>query len=144
MDRVTTTVRSAIMSAVKQKNTGPEILVRQCLHRMGFRFRLHVNSMPGKPDIVLPKYRVVVFVHGCFWHGHPECSKSRRPSGNADYWNAKLDRNIERDANTLAEVRARGWDCLVVWQCELRNQEELAGKLQAFLQAHAGNNQVST
>jgi len=130
------------MSAVKQKNTGPEILVRQCLHRMGFRFRLHVNSMPGKPDIVLPKYRVVVFVHGCFWHGHPECSKSRRPSGNADYWNAKLDRNIERDANTLAEVRARGWDCLVVWQCELRNQEELAGKLQAFLQAHAGNNQV--
>jgi len=97
------------MGQIKQKNTAPEMIVRRVLHRMGYRFRLHRKDLPGTPDVVLPKYRLAVFVHGYFWHGHEDCRLSRRPSDNAEFWNAKLDRNIERDAQAISTLEMLGW-----------------------------------
>ena len=133
-DTFTPSKRSEVMGKVKQKNTGPEMIVRRLLHGMGYRFRLHRKDLPGTPDIVLPKYRTVIFVHGCFWHGHAGCRLSRRPADNADFWNAKLDRNIERDAEVLALIESRGWKTLIVWQCQTqaRNRENLGGRLERF------------
>ena len=106
--------RSKIMASIRSKNTKPELAVRSALHRMGFRFRLHCSEMPGKPDIVLPKYRAIVWVHGCFWHSHSNCRTGRRPKSNIDYWHPKIARNIERDKinrRKNATVRAGGIFC---------------------------------
>jgi DNA mismatch endonuclease (patch repair protein) len=121
------------MSRVKSCNTGPERIVRSLLHGLGFRFRLHRKDLPGKPDIVLPKHRKAVFVHGCFWHGHEGCPRAVRPSNNREFWDIKLSRNIERDRQSLEELGKQGWSTLVVWQCELKNPEELSKKLRAFM-----------
>jgi len=134
-DTVSKKVRSKIMASVRQKGTGPELIVRSLLHRMGFRFRLHRKDLPGTPDIVLPKYRAALFVHGCFWHQHPGCPKSRRPASNTEYWNRKLDENIERDRLKSDELKRSGWRVLVVWQCETKNLKALAAKLNLFLKA---------
>jgi DNA mismatch endonuclease (patch repair protein) len=125
--------RSWIMSRVKGRDTKPEILVRSLVHRMGFRFRLHGRDLPGKPDIVLPRHGKVIFVHGCFWHGHRRCLRSKRPTTHKRFWNRKLDQNIERDERFRRMLRRMGWRVLVVWECETRKQEKLLRKLERFL-----------
>lgn len=134
-DKFTSQERSRIMSRVKGKNTKPEKVVRSLLHLMGYRFRLHRKDLPGKPDIVLPKHRKVVFVHGCFWHGHENCRRAARPQANADFWNKKIDSNIARDANTQVELEKLGWQFLVIWQCEMKDVEKLRQRLAGFLKS---------
>jgi DNA mismatch endonuclease (patch repair protein) len=112
-----------MMSGIQGKNTKPEMLVRSLLHRSGFRFRLHRKDLPGKPDIVLPKYRAVIFVHGCFWHGH-ECKYFRWPSSRPDFWRAKIERNRLNDATYVAELLETGWRVAVVWECATRGQTD--------------------
>ncbi len=125
--------RSWIMSRVKGSDTKPEILVRSFVHRMGFRFRVHRRDLPGNPDIMLPRHGKVILVHGCFWHGHKRCQRSKRPTTNMGFWNKKLDANIERDKRFRRKLRWMGWNVLVVWQCETRKPEKLLGKLERFL-----------
>lgn len=117
--------RSAVMRAVKSKNTTPEIKVRHILHRAGYRYRLHRDDLPGKPDIVFPRRRAAIFVHGCFWHQHLECPYAARPTSNSDYWNKKLNRNIERDQKHIAELEKAGWKVLTLWECEIRVRDVL-------------------
>ncbi len=117
-DRVTAAVRSRMMSAVRGKNTAPERAVRAALFAAGYRYRLHRKDLAGSPDIVLPRHRLAVFVHGCFWHGH-ECPKGRRPTSNVDFWNPKLDRNMARDRNNRTRLEAVGWKVVVVWECDV-------------------------
>lgn len=117
MDKFPREKRSQIMASVKNKNTKPEVLVRSMLHKAGFRFRLFHKDLPGSPDIVLPKFNMIIFVHGCFWHGH-KCPKGRRPASNRKFWNKKLDKNIKRDKNNLSALKALGWKVKVIWECE--------------------------
>ena len=113
--------RSEIMSKVHGANTKPEMIVRHTLFGLGYRYRLHRKDLPGKPDIVLPKYKTVVFVHGCFWHGCPKCRHAQiRPQNNAEYWNRKLNGNIERDLSNQQKLKELGWNVLVVWECETK------------------------
>lgn len=138
-DTVPKEVRRKIMSSVGIKNTGPEIKVRSLLHRMGFRFRLHKKDLPGTPDIVLPKYKTAIFIHGCFWHQHPNCRYSRRPSSNTEYWNRKLKENIERDKKKAEELDALEWKVLIVWQCELKDESILSKKFRSFFPMEDSN-----
>jgi DNA mismatch endonuclease, patch repair protein len=133
MDVFTREKRSQIMSHVSDKNTKPEIVVRSLLHRMGYRFRLHKKDLPGKPDITLPKYKKVIFVHGCFWHGHTGCSRSKRPATNREFWHEKLDKNIERDKVTVNALNQLGWEVLAVWSCEVKDTNKMKTKLLSFL-----------
>jgi DNA mismatch endonuclease (patch repair protein) len=125
--------RSWVMSRVKGRDTKPEILVRSFVHRMGYRFRIHGRDLPGNPDIVLPRHRKVIFVHGCFWHGHNRCPRSKRPTTNKSFWNKKLDGNIKRDRRFRRALLLKGWRILVVWQCETREPDRLLRKLERFL-----------
>lgn len=133
MDVFSREKRSQIMSRVSGKNTKPEIAVRSLLHNLGFRFRLYRKDLPGKPDITLPKYKKVIFVHGCFWHGHEDCPRSKRPLTNEEFWREKLDKNIERDKETLTALKELGWDVLTVWTCEVKDTNKLKTKLLSFL-----------
>jgi len=121
------------MARVKGKNTKPEILVRSMVHRMGFRFRLHRKDLPGKPDIVLPRHQKIIFINGCFWHGHKNCPRSKRPETNIDFWEAKIDGNIKRDARIRRQFRKDGWKVLTVWECETRKADVLYRRLKRFL-----------
>jgi DNA mismatch endonuclease (patch repair protein) len=112
--------RSYNMSRIRSKDTKPEMQVRRFLHKSGFRFRLHVKDLPGKPDIVLPKYKTVIFVHGCFWHGHDGCGKAALPTTRTDWWKEKINRNIQNDINAEATLKAKNWRIIVIWQCELK------------------------
>ncbi|MBI3569903.1 MAG: DNA mismatch endonuclease Vsr [Gammaproteobacteria bacterium] len=132
MDTRTHEKRSEIMSAVRTKNTGPELLVRKLLSAQGYRYRLHRKGLPGRPDIVFPGRRKVVFVHGCFWHGH-RCKKGRLPKSRLRYWKPKIAANKKRDARNLAKLRRLGWNALVVWQCQQKKAESLMCKLKTFL-----------
>jgi DNA mismatch endonuclease (patch repair protein) len=116
--------RSYNMSQIKGKNTKPELLVRKFLHKNGFRYRLHVKDMPGKPDIVLPKYKTVIFIHGCFWHGHERCKKAALPATRADWWKEKIERNIQNDVKAEAALKAASWNIITIWQCELKAEWE--------------------
>jgi DNA mismatch endonuclease (patch repair protein) len=107
------------MSRIRGRNTKPEIWIRSLLHRAGFRFRLHKKSLPGRPDIVLAKYRTAIFVHGCFWHRHPGCENTTTPSTRFDFWQKKFSDNVSRDARNRAQLEAAGWRVLTVWECEL-------------------------
>jgi DNA mismatch endonuclease (patch repair protein) len=129
--------RSAIMRAVRGKNTKPECMVRSALHRAGYRFRLHRSDLPGKPDIVLPKHRTAIFVHGCFWHGHsnPACRRSRIPKSRTEYWTGKFERNISRDQAAITALESQGWRTLVLWECELRNAGVVTHRVRQFLDA---------
>ncbi|HEQ72433.1 MAG TPA: DNA mismatch endonuclease Vsr [Spirochaetia bacterium] len=111
--------RSEIMSRVKSKNTKPEMLLRGTLHRIGFRFRLHSAKLPGKPDLSFPKYRAVVFVNGCFWHGHGRCRKSALPTSNSEFWKTKIGKNKMRDQKAYRKLKRLGWRVIVVWECRL-------------------------
>lgn len=126
--------RHEIMQNVKAKNTAPEIKLRSLLHKNGFRFRVNRKDLPGKPDIVLPKYRAVIFVHGCFWHGH-DCPRGQRPQTNADFWNQKIDRNVIRDKSDVSLLESLGWRVLIVWECEIKKKNEavLLSRVKEFL-----------
>lgn len=115
--------RSDIMSKISGKETKPEILVRKFLFSKGFRFRKNVKNLPGKPDIVLPKYKTAIFVHGCFWHGH-SCKRGTLPKTNHKFWLEKIGKNIERDIRNSSELKETGWNIIVVWQCEIKNKDE--------------------
>ena len=124
--------RSEIMSRVSRKDTGPEMAVRRKLHSLGLRFRLHDRRLPGRPDIVLPKYRSVIFVHGCFWHHHENCKKSKLPVSNADFWRHKILANARRDRQNISELSCLGWRVLTIWECEIAGDRFVA-KLTEFL-----------
>ena len=129
MDTVSPEKRSWTMAQVKDRNTRPEKVVRSLLHRMGCRFRLQRADLPGKPDIVLPKHRTVIFVHGCFWHRHNGCKRASTPTTNIDYWNQKFARNVARDVKNKMALESDGWRILVVWECELKNLAALQTRL---------------
>ena len=122
------------MSHVSGKNTKPELIVRSLLHRMGYRFRIHKKGLPGKPDITMPRHKKVIFVNGCFWHGHENCPRSKRPKTNQDFWDTKLDGNIARDIINFEKLKSLGWDVLVVWTCEVKNSAVLKQNLVNFLE----------
>lgn len=124
--------RSALMARVRQKGTGPELLVRRCLHRLGFRFRLHRKDLPGTPDITLPKHRKVIFVHGCFWHRHPGCTKTTTPKTRTVFWEEKFRTNVRRDRHNMSRLRELGWEPYVVWECETRDIKEMEMQLKTI------------
>ena len=133
-DKFTERRRSEIMSSIRSKDTQPEIAVRRTLYRMGYRFRLHPKGLPGKPDVVLPKYRTVVLVHGCFWHGCRMCDRGMRvPKTNREFWVAKVAENCRRDKRVAHALEEAGWQVIVIWACETNNLERLesliAGRL---------------
>jgi len=128
-------VRRRTMQAVKSKDTAPELTVRRLAHRMGYRFRLHRKDLPGKPDLVFPARHRVIFVHGCFRHGHDCARGARIPRGNRDYWLDKIARNRARDQRNLERLTAAGWTSLVVWECNMRNEKELEARVRDFLSA---------
>lgn len=125
VDGLTPEQRSAQMSRIRGSNTKLEVLVRKGLHARGLRYRLGGAKLPGRPDIVLPKYRTVVFVHGCFWHGH-DCPLYRLPKTRPEFWQAKIDSNRSRDARVQRELRAAGWKVIEFWECEVRGQDQVA------------------
>lgn len=129
-DVMTPEQRSRLMAAIKGKDTKPELIVRKYLFSRGLRFRLQVKTLPGKPDIVLPKYRTVILVNGCFWHGHEGCRYYRLPKSNIDFWQQKISRNIERDRRTEAELTALGWRVIHVWECEINTVARRAETLE--------------
>ncbi|PEH40030.1 very short patch repair endonuclease [Burkholderia gladioli] len=140
VDVVDSATRSRMMSGIRGRNTKPEILIRSLLHRQGFRFRLHVRDLPGKPDIVLPRYHAVIFVHGCFWHGH-DCSLFKWPGTRPDFWREKIGRNRANDHKALTTLLADGWRVGIVWECALRgankNIESVAKSLADWLGSDA-------
>ncbi|MBS0469748.1 MAG: DNA mismatch endonuclease Vsr [Proteobacteria bacterium] len=125
--------RSAIMKSVGSKNTGPELAVRRILHACGYRFRLHRKDLPGTPDIVLSGRRKIIFVHGCFWHGH-RCRKGGLPKSRIDFWTAKISKNRKRDAKNRRALKLLGWDTAVVWQCQLKSEAKLERRLVRFVE----------
>ena len=132
-DQCSPAQRSAIMARIRATNTRPEIAVRQLLHRLGYRFRLHRRALPGTPDIVLPKHHAVIFVHGCFWHCH-DCSRGRRqPATNRAYWLPKLAKNVERDAHSTVALQRMGWRVLTIWECQV-GMPDMADQINRFLQ----------
>ena len=137
-DKLTPTERSRNMSKVKGRDTKPERLVRSLLHGMGYRFRLHRNDLPGKPDLVFPSRKKVIFVHGCFWHQHTECREGRVPGSRLEYWGPKLRRNRERDALAQSSLKKQGWRYLVVWECELKDITAVLRRVERFLETAPG------
>src|ERR1700676_1111209 len=121
MDKLSAERRNANMRQIRSENTAPELLLRRMLHHLGYRFRLHRKDLPGKPELVFPSRRKVIFVHGCFWHQHPGCREGRAPGSRLEYWGPNLKRNQERDALAQASLEEQGWHYLVVWECELKD-----------------------
>lgn len=117
------------MSKVRGKDTSPELRVRRVAHRLGLRFRLHSNHLPGKPDLAFPKYRVALFVHGCFWHRHPNCAKASLPKTREAFWKAKFDRNVQRDAKVFKQLTDLGWRVVVLWECETKATDKIENAL---------------
>ena len=126
---IVSSVRSRNMAAIRGKDTAPELAVRRILHAMGLRFRLHRKDLPGRPDIVLPKHRTVVFVHGCFWHRHEGCRYTTTPKTRQEFWQTKFATNVERDRRNRTDLRQLGWRVIVVWECELRQPSDLKERL---------------
>ena len=129
MDTFTKDERSNIMRKVRSRNTLPELAVRSLLHRMGYRFRLHRRDLPGAPDIVLPKYKTVVFVHGCFWHRHKGCNRASMPTSRLEYWVPKFTKTKQRDRDNPKALKRLGWRVVVVWECQIRGRSQLAHRL---------------
>jgi DNA mismatch endonuclease (patch repair protein) len=123
-DIVSPEVRSRMMSGIRAKNTRPELVLRRALHALGFRYRLHVRNLPGKPDLVFPKYRAIIQVHGCFWHRHG-CSKTTDPASNSEFWQMKFARNVVRDREVECRLRELGWRVGIVWECEIASEQKL-------------------
>ncbi len=140
IDRLTAEERSALMRRIRAKHTKPELFVRSLVHRLGYRFRLHRRDLPGKPDLVFPGRRKVILVNGCFWHYHddPNCKRARLPKSNQAFWTPKLEGNRERDKLNQAQLKALGWEVLVIWECQIpRNDPEpLRKQIRLFLEGH--------
>jgi DNA mismatch endonuclease (patch repair protein) len=130
MDVVTRETRSKMMASVRSKDTKPEKKVRSLLHVLGYRFRIHRKDLPGNPDIVLVKYKKVIFVHGCFWHQHIGCPKAKRPNTRKEFWDKKLNQNIERDKRNLRELEELGWVPYIIWECETRREAVLISSVE--------------
>ncbi len=138
-DFLSPTERSERMSHIRGKNTGPELVLRKFLHRHGLRYRLHAANLPGKPDLVFPRYKAVVFVHGCFWHRHPECKIATTPNSNTPFWIKKFEKNVARDALVIAALKKLGWRVFIVWECELSSltkAEATAEKLEVMIRQY--------
>lgn len=129
--------RSAMMARIGQRDTQPELTVRRALHRLGYRFRLHRRDLPGKPDIALPRHRTVVFVHGCFWHRHPNCRFAYTPKTRIEFWQNKFDANVARDIRVQKELEARGWTVVTIWECETFDTANLDTRLRVLLSVGA-------
>ncbi|MEQ8399702.1 MAG: DNA mismatch endonuclease Vsr [Roseitalea porphyridii] len=129
-------MRRQLMAKVRSKDSKPELAVRKAAHALGFRFRLHRRDLPGSPDIVFPRLRKVVFVHGCFWHRHDGCSRKTMPRTREEFWTKKFQANIARDRRNLQDLEALGWDCKVIWECEAQDR----GRLKAMLLSFLGDN----
>jgi DNA mismatch endonuclease (patch repair protein) len=129
MDKLSKERRSWNMSRIKSKNTNPEKIVRSFLHNMGFRFRIHRKDLPGKPDIVLPKYKTIIEVRGCYWHRHKGCREASNPKSNISYWQDKFNRNIKRDKQNKKLLNEKGWTVIIVWECQTENTKTLKSKL---------------
>lgn len=140
-DVVDQATRSRMMSGIRGKNTKPELSLRRALHRLGLRFRIHSARLPGRPDIVFPKFRAVVQVHGCFWHRHRGCRFATTPATRTDFWQTKFDATLERDKSTELALRSLGWRTAVVWECELKDLGEhaIAAALQSWLEQGASD-----
>lgn len=136
-DRLSPEARSANMARIRSKDTGPELAVRRALHAAGFRFRLHRKDLPGKPDIVLPGHRTVVFVHGCYWHRHEGCGNATTPGTRREFWLAKFASNTARDSRNVAALQAAGWKVVIVWECETGRPDRLAAVIRERLPAPA-------
>ena len=132
-DKLTPVRRSANMARIRSKNMKPELAVRRMIHQMGYRYRLHRKDLPGKPDIVFPSRKAVIFVHGCFWHLHPGCREGRIPSSRRDYWEPKLLGNVRRDQEVVKKLIESGWRVLIVWECEVQRSEQLREIVKRFL-----------
>jgi DNA mismatch endonuclease (patch repair protein) len=135
MDKISPERRSANMRLIRSKDTTPELALRSLVHHLGYRFRLHRKALSGKPDLVFPSRRKVIFVHGCFWHQHSECGEGRVPASRREYWEPKLKRNQVRDARNQKLLEDEGWEVLTVWECSLKNPKPLAKVLRRFLGA---------
>lgn len=135
VDTLTPAERSERMSRIKGRDTGPELSVRRIVHGMGYRYRLHRKDLPGKPDLVFPGRRKVIFVHGCFWHRHsdPACKLARLPKSRLEFWETKLEANRERDGRNLTKLRSIGWEPMTVWECEIKDARKVAGRIKKFL-----------
>ncbi|MGO9938583.1 MAG: very short patch repair endonuclease [Terracidiphilus sp.] len=133
MDKLSPERRSANMARIRSRNTSPELSLRKLIHGLGYRFRLHRNDLPGRPDLVFPSRKKVIFVHGCFWHQHTECREGRVPGSRLEYWGPKLRRNQERDALAQSGLRQQGWRYLVVWECELKDLASVLKSVKRFL-----------
>ena len=125
--------RSEIMSRIRGRGTKPELIVRRIAHRLGFRFRLHRKDLPGRPDIVFPRHRAVIMVHGCFWHRHPGCKHASNPKTRESFWKSKLEENVARDRRNETALRDLGWRVMVVWECETKDLEAIAARIKSFL-----------
>jgi DNA mismatch endonuclease (patch repair protein) len=134
MDSLSCEKRSWNMSRIRSKDTKPEKMVRSMLHRMGYRFRLHDKKLPGTPDIVLPRYRTVIFVHGCFWHRHENCKYAYTPKSREDFWQRKFSENIERDKRNQTDLIGQGWNVVIIWECQLNDLEQLSQFLISSIQ----------
>ncbi|MBY3307513.1 DNA mismatch endonuclease Vsr [Rhizobium laguerreae] len=132
IDKLSPQARSDLMARVKNKDTGPELLVRRIAHGLGFRFRLHGNDLPGRPDLVFRRWRRVIFVHGCFWHRH-DCGRATTPRTNTEFWERKFSRNVARDKAALEALDAMGWSTLTIWECQTKDGQQLACRLNDFL-----------
>lgn len=137
MDTLTKQKRSWNMSRIRGRDTAPERAVRSLLHRMGYRFRLDRTDLPGRPDIVLPKYRTVIFVHGCFWHRHRQCKYAYTPKSRQEFWQSKFDANVRRDQRVRRKLVALGWHVIVVWECQIKAADALASSLDRNLRSRA-------
>ncbi|MBI5786715.1 MAG: DNA mismatch endonuclease Vsr [Rhodocyclales bacterium] len=136
MDRISPDQRSFVMSTIRGANTKPEMVVRRCVHALGLRFRLHGAKLPGRPDIVFPRYKLVIFVHGCFWHQH-SCPKGGVPKSNVAFWTKKLAENVKRDQQKRAALEALGWRVVEIWECQTHNVAELTSLLIPHFQTRA-------
>lgn len=136
MDVLTPEMRSWNMSRIRGKDTKPELTVRSLLHSMGYRFRLKNAALPGKPDIILPRHKAVIFVHGCFWHRHKGCRHTYTPKSKTEFWQRKFDSNVCRDKQVIDQLKELEWSHLTLWECEVKNEEPLKRKIKAFLREH--------
>ena len=134
VDTLTSAERSERMSRIKSRDTSPEVALRKVLHALGFRFRLDNRKLPGKPDIVLPRYKTAIFVHGCFWHRHSGCAKASSPKTRKAFWNAKFETNVARDARVKRKLRRLGWRVMTIWECDTGNAERVADRLKRFME----------
>ena len=143
-DVVTPEQRSRNMSKIKGKNTKPEMIVRSACHELGLRYRLHRKDLPGTPDLVFPKYRLCLFVHGCFWHRHPGCKYAYTPKSRLDFWLPKLAKNVERDINAQRALEVSGWRVSIIWEGQTKNTDTLRTEIQKMINPEVGGQHIAT